>query len=71
MTTIATIDPHVPTPPVEPGRPLGYWIAKFGTEGYLVTSETPTKVVLVKPKQKTNHILHLVLSVLTFWLVGG
>lgn len=43
----------------------------FVHRGYTVESQTPHQAVLVRPGTKVNHILHLLLSLLTvgLWLV--
>lgn len=45
-------------------------VAAYVRKGYRVESQTPTQAVVVYGK-KVNHILHLILSVLTLglWLI--
>ena len=46
-------------------------IAELIGAGYTVANKTDTDVTLYRPGTKVNHILHLVLSIITFgvWLI--
>jgi hypothetical protein len=68
MTDIAVVDvPETTVPPANQANLLQDAIVRQSRKGWRVASQSPTQATLVKGKP-TNHILHLILSIITLGL---
>lgn len=70
MTELANETLATPISPEERAAALSRAVAQYAGWGWRVQSQTPTSAQLVKG-HRTNHILHLILSIITLgvWLI--
>ena len=60
----------LPVIPADPSRNLANTVAARSVDGYRVESQSAEQVIMVKGGN-TNHLLHLILTLLTWWFFGG